>query len=119
LWYGINGYTATSPPNFVPVLIPPLGETGPPIVFTKIGQTVRVIVSELSTAYAVPTVVSVACNSTVGTLTISNATSGRPSGSADVTLSKSTGGDPLCNVGVQGDYGNFPGTGTALTVSGP
>jgi hypothetical protein len=119
-WYGINGYTATSPPNFVPApAATGLGFTSPNIIYTAIGQTVHVVVTQQATVFSVPTTASVACNQTVGTLVISNATSGNPTGSFDVTLAKTTGADPLCSVGAKGQLGNYPGSGALMFVVGP
>ncbi len=126
-WAGINGYAATSPPNFTPTFGTPqptgyVGEVGPRVVFTAIGQTVHFSISQTTPGGNTPSSLSVACNSVVGTLTTANAVNGPGSGSFDLTLAKTTGGDPLCFVQISGSLaflGLYPGATEVFTVVGP
>ncbi len=127
-WAGINGYNATSPPNFVPTFAAPLssgfvGENGPPIVFTAIGQTVHVTITQANSLGTTPSSVGVVCNSVVGTLAVANAINGPTSGGFDLSLAKTTAASSVCNVQITGsigfNFGNYFGSFEVLNVNGP
>ncbi len=127
-WAGINGYNATSPPNFVPTFGSPqpsgfVGEDGPPIVYSAVGQTVHVTITQLNAQGNSPSSLNAGCNNTAGTLVISNAVNGSSGGSFDLTLTATTGGNKNCFIGVAGslgfNFGNYLGGLEILQVQGP
>ncbi len=135
-WYGINGFTATSPPNYIAPLGPindsgGAGSFGPPITFTAIGQTVHVDITQDNARYngigtIIPYLPEYQCTKNpAAVLKFTNQVYGKNAGSVDVQLTASTQNDPNCGFGFSAAvfpapvYGNYLGAGMFIEIVGP